>query len=83
MSYYRDGRKYVWTDEDYDFGFLYDILERKDDGLFHISPIDGKKPVATSYCKECGGREFNVGTGSLWTGIRCVNCGWEICIHEG
>ena len=59
-----------------------DLVEEKKDGTFHIGQFYDKIAV-TLFCKVCGGKAFNVGTSDHWTGIKCVQCGWEICIHEG
>jgi DNA-directed RNA polymerase subunit RPC12/RpoP len=45
-------------------------------------PEDGQKALEVE-CRYCGGREFNVGRGKYYTAIRCVECGYEICVHEG
>ena len=52
----------------------------EDDGSWHIGYDD---PLKTIVCKRCGGKEFSVGVGSHFTGIGCVKCLWELCIHEG
>ncbi len=51
------------------------------DSTFITTPND--KPLKTLVCKTCGGKEFNVGKGSYWTQIKCVKCGYEVCVHEG
>lgn len=60
-----------------------DVLEWKQDGLFHIGQSYEKKVADTVFCKGCGGNKFNVGQGSYYTAIRCVVCEYEILIHEG
>lgn len=58
------------------------LVTKRDDGLFHIR--DYKDKIAKTYvCAKCGGNVFQVGTGSYFTAIRCVTCGWELCVHEG
>lgn len=60
------------------------LIECKEDNLFNINSFeDDKKPAGTIYCKSCGGKEFNVGSGVYFTAIRCVTCEFEICIHDG
>ena len=31
----------------------------------------------------CTGTEFNVGKDTLFTAIKCVKRGYEVCVHEG
>jgi ribosomal protein S27E len=40
-------------------------------------------PAEEIRCLRCGGVEFNVAVGRLFTAIRCPKCKYEICIHEG
>ncbi len=60
-----------------------DFILWKNDKRFHIGQGYENKVVDTCYCKHCGGDKFNVGAGSYYTAIRCINCEYEICIHEG
>jgi len=60
-----------------------DFIEAKEDKLFHIGQGYENRPAKTIYCKICGGNKFYVGQGDWWTGIKCINCGYEICIHSG
>lgn len=67
-------------------------LERKD---LYISSRD--KSIKNSFtvkppwgdqseqivCKKCGSKEFHVAQSYCFTAIRCPNCKWEACIHEG
>lgn len=34
-------------------------------------------------CKQCDGDKFEVAQEHYFTAIKCVNCLWEQCIHEG
>ena len=34
-------------------------------------------------CNKCGGKVFEVMSEDYFTGIRCPECKWEYCIHEG
>lgn len=76
--------KDAYTPQD---GFVYlserEFLEPCDDAPFHIGQSYESEPAKTLRCLQCGGIEFNVGQGSYFTGIRCVTCGWEACVHEG
>jgi len=47
---------------------------------FHIGDNDG--PDKKIKCKICGSNAFNVATSSYRTSIRCVNCLWELCVHD-
>ena len=53
------------------------------DGLFHIGQGGEKKAVETVRCLTCGSKKFHVGLGEYFTGIKCVKCGWERCVHDG
>jgi predicted nucleic-acid-binding Zn-ribbon protein len=54
-----------------------------EDNLFHIGQSYDKHCAKTLVCKKCGGKEFNVGTGNHYTAIRCINCEYEVCVHNG
>ena len=56
---------------------------RETDERFHIGQMYEKKEAALIECRDCGGRSWEVGRGSYFTAIRCVNCRWEYCIHDG
>ena len=83
--YYNKGKVFCYNDNDmYDFDFNKKVLELKEDNLFHIGQKYSVPRLAkTYYCKICGGKNFNVGDDSCWTGIKCVKCGYEVCVHEG
>lgn len=34
-------------------------------------------------CRSCGSTQFQVGSSSYFTAIRCFTCMYEVCIHEG
>jgi len=73
-----------WTPE---LGFSYydeDICKYIDDELFHIhQSYEKRSNTQTIKCTKCGSSYFNVGSGDYFTAIKCVNCKWEICIHQG
>ncbi len=51
---------------------------------FHIGEFSSKNRVAKPLeCRLCGGTTFNVGVDDFYTAIRCINCKWELSIHEG
>jgi len=93
MSYFNGKRVVTWNDtiEDEELhdplDFSEDVWELRDDGLFNIGPYSegGKPKTQTTYCKVCNGRNFYIGqsTNSLWIGMKCHRCGWEVIIHEG
>ena len=59
------------------------IIQIIDRYVFHIGQSYKNKPVMSVVCKKCGGTQFQVGVDSYFTVIKCVNCEWEMCIHEG
>jgi hypothetical protein len=60
-----------------------DLTEQIDDETFHIGQCYEDDAARVLRCTKCKSREFNVGQGSYFTAIRCVNCHWEACIHDG
>jgi len=67
--------------KDLDYDEVYD--KKRDDKTWHIGQsYDGIK-ASSLFCAVCGSKEFNVGQGSWYTAIRCVNCKWEVSIHDG
>ena len=50
---------------------------------FHIGQSYENRPASAIACAICGSQEFRVGRGAYFTGIKCPNCGWEYCIHNG
>lgn len=61
-------------------GDLYDTMP---DGLFSTGQIYEDEPADTAFCINCEGKQFYVGISRHWTGIKCVNCDWEACVHQG
>lgn len=81
-----DPKNIVQTDdlEDEDcFPNADQFIDTKKDKLFHIGQSYEKEVAETIICKSCGGKQFNVGRADHYTAIRCVDCEWEVCIHEG
>lgn len=72
-----DSGPYNW---DLRNGAPYKIEQRGD---FHIGQIYDEEPAETYICKKCGADKFIVGAGDYFTALKCTNCGWEMCIHEG
>jgi hypothetical protein len=87
MSNYYDPKKlYQPTAEDLEWSedaSKDDFITTKKDSFFHIGQSSTGEVVHTVFCKHCGGKEFNVGQGSYFTAIKCINCQWEVCIHDG
>jgi hypothetical protein len=53
------------------------------DEHFHIGQSYEEEPAKVIACRTCGGKRFNVATGSYYTAIKCISCEWEQCIHNG
>lgn len=50
---------------------------------FRIGQCYANKPAAKLACAACGNDKFSVGSSDYFTAIRCDDCGWEVCIHNG
>lgn len=80
IQYYREGIEDPDYDNHYvDTGHL--ITETEES--FSCGQSYEDTPAKVLKCGVCGGLDFNVATGSYWTGIRCVKCRYELCIHSG
>ena len=55
----------------------------KVEGDFEIGQCYEESAAKTLVCKKCKSKKFIVGKGHCFTAIKCENCGYEICIHEG
>ena len=64
-----------------DYGELYDMEECPT--LFHIGSFSDDEPAKKLSCKKCGSDQFSVGKGKYYTAIKCRNCHWERCVHDG
>jgi len=53
------------------------------DNLFHIGSYEQSEPAKTLKCTICGGKKFNVGIDNCFTSIKCIECNYEVCVHEG
>ena len=60
-----------------------DVLDKISNDIFHITAGFNREKLKTLVCKRCGSDEFNVGVGDYYTAIKCKNCKWELCIHDG
>lgn len=63
--------------------FSSDDYFQKTHKQFHIGQSYDEKPASVIVCKKCGSEDFNVGSGSFYTAIRCIRCKWEYPIHSG
>ena len=70
---------YNWYGDEYE-NAPYKMIQRKD---FHIGQCYEKTTAKTLICIKCGADKFMVGQGSYFTALKCFNCKWEVCIHEG
>ena len=59
------------------------VLHTGDTDVFHIGQAGDDSPAELLRCKVCGGKDFNVGQGKVFTAIQCLTCEWEACIHDG
>jgi ribosomal protein S27E len=50
---------------------------------FRIGQSYADRPADTVACTRCGSVEFHVAQGHYFTAVRCPNCKWEYCIHDG
>jgi len=64
----------VWEEE---------LVSEADKPEFHIGQGYEGKPAKALQCRLCGGSQFYVGEGEYFTGIKCIVCEWEMCIHDG
>ena len=60
-----------------------DYYEAVDDDEFEIGQSYSGVPDKKIVCRKCGSERWIVGTGEYHTSIKCPNCLYEICIHEG
>ena len=60
-----------------------DYLEEKKYIEFKVGQSYEKIPARTLYCKHCGSDIFKVAKGDCFTAVKCINCKYEVCIHDG
>ena len=61
-----------------------ELIQETDEPIFHIGKTYREQsPAKAIQCRLCNGTQFNVGVEYCFTAIKCVKCGWELCIHEG
>ena len=74
----------LYTDEYETVSDTSKFVDKVDNKLFQIHQIHEEVGSTLMLkCKMCGAEEFYVGVGSCFTAIKCKNCKWERCIHEG
>lgn len=79
MEYLYDPKKIVKIESpDQD-----DYLEEKEEIEFNIGQHYKETPARTLVCKHCKNEEFKVAIDYCFTAIKCINCEYEICIHDG
>lgn len=74
---YEDFPENVNPDAFYDYHI--EITTRE----LHIGQSHETKPAQILKCRVCGSDKFIIGQMSCFTAIKCPNCGYEFCIHEG
>lgn len=74
-NYYPDPKE----DDEYGQRGMYKKTTEK----FHVGQCYTSKPAKKLRCKICRGDKFEVGTDDYFTAIRCPDCGWEECVHDG
>lgn len=58
------------------------LIELFENG-WHAGQCYDESPTKQMKCVKCGSTQFEVGTSSYWTGVRCPNCKYEIAWHDG
>lgn len=73
----------AWVDGPVDLPYSGDFMEEVQDDLFHIGQSYEDEACKTIKCRKCGGNKFYLGSASHYTAVKCPNCGWELCFHDG
>lgn len=60
----------------------YEDMTEPTDEQFHIGDYRGENAKVIK-CKTCHGTEFIVAQGQYYTAIKCRECDYEVCIHDG
>lgn len=66
----------LMTNEEESYGYVVT------NNQIHLTQYKEKKAKIIK-CKNCGNRNFIVAVEDYYTAIKCPNCKWEQCIHEG
>ena len=59
------------------------LTEVPEDTTFSIGQSYQDVAATTLICKFCQGSTFNIGQGSYFTAVKCVQCGQQSCVHDG
>lgn len=60
--------------------------------IVDIPPLDSNdflmrgshcKTLGTLICRICGSNKWIVGKASYFTAVKCSNCDYECCVHDG
>jgi len=74
-------------EEDGDYSYMYinqeDFIKYSEEDEFEIGQDYEKEPNRKIVCKICHSDKWIVGKGNYHTSIKCINCKYEICIHDG
>lgn len=58
-------------------------INHKHNDEFEIGQGYEEIPARKVICIKCGTDRFILGKGNYYTALKCPNCLYEICIHEG
>lgn len=73
-----------WMEDEEDrFTNIEDFIKQSDEDEFEIGQCYDTVPDKKIICKFCQSDKWIVGVGSCHTSIKCVNCKFELCIHDG
>jgi len=65
-------------------GIEYDqLFDEQELGDFQIGQSYEERFAKTLVCKKCGSKRFIVGIDAYFTAVKCENCEYQICIHDG
>jgi len=71
---------YEYNDDCVDWPFI----ENPSIPAMHIQGWDSANPsVIVLVCKVCGTDKLQVGRSTYYTAVKCPECEYEICVHEG
>ncbi len=59
------------------------VVEMKNRNDFKIDRGSQSAGIKTLICKICNSDRFIVGQAEYFTAVKCIECGYELGIHEG
>lgn len=59
------------------------FVHEVEDDEFSIGQTYEEEPAKKIRCNTCKSDKFIVGKGNAFTAIKCPNCLWELCVHDG